>query len=82
MTGLLWRDWQDEPTTVRTATSGIIDEAVAFLAAEAIAFLETSGQFQHPLNCYWRDIRRLEAVILSQTPRLALQGRHPGRVGT
>ena len=60
MTGLLWRNWQDEPPG-EDDHQGIIDEAVAFLAAEAIAFLETSGQFQDPLNCYWRDIRRLEA---------------------
>ena len=51
-TGQLWRDWQDEPPN-EDGHSGVIDEAVAFL--------EASGVLENPLNCYWRDIRGLEA---------------------
>ena len=50
--GQLWRDWQGEPPS-EDGHSGVIDEAVAFL--------EASGLLENPLNCYWRDIRRLEA---------------------
>ena len=68
-TGQLWRDWQDEPPN-EDGHSGIIDEAVAFL--------EASGVLENPLNCYWRDIRRLEA---ESSRRLRASGPPPGSRG-
>lgn len=51
-TGQLWRDWKDEPPS---------DDGHSRVIDEAVALLEASDGLDNPLNCYWRDIRRLEA---------------------
>lgn len=66
--GQLWRDWQAEPPS-EDGHSGVIDEAVAFL--------EASGLLENPLNCYWRDIRRLETES-SRRLRASPAGPPPG----
>ena len=55
----LWRDWQDAPPS-ENGHRAIINEAVAFLATEAVPFLGTSGRWPGPpAHLLSQDLRTL-----------------------
>ena len=69
MTGQLWRDWQDGPPSEpgEDGHRAIINEAVAFLATEAVPFLRTSGRSPGPAHLLSEDLRTLGVASFRET---------------
>ena len=66
MIGQLWRDWQDGPPS-EDGHRAIINEAVAFLATEAVPFLRTSGRLPRADHLLSEDLRTLGVASSRET---------------